>query len=96
MLMVNAGAAAPLLVPMESLIGHPDAPDAPDASDFLDASDFPDAGRGPAGDPAGAAAEASPASEDAVDRTGVPDAAPAAGRADSSSEPWPHTTGRTP
>ncbi|MFI8006552.1 type VII secretion system-associated protein [Streptomyces sp. NPDC086010] len=81
MLMVNAGAAAPLLVPMESLLGHPGAPDA---------------GHVPAGDPAVAAAETSPVPEGAVDRTGAPDAAPAAGRAHSPSEPWPHTTGRTP
>ncbi|WP_327113600.1 type VII secretion system-associated protein [Streptomyces sp. NBC_01341] len=81
MLMVNAGAAAPLLVPMESLVCHLSAAGGEHV---------------PAGDPVEAAAKASSAPGGAVDRTGAPDAAAAVDRAHSPSEPWPRTTGRTP
>ncbi|MFF4248077.1 type VII secretion system-associated protein [Streptomyces sp. NPDC001822] len=82
MLMVNAGAAAPLLVPADSLLGHLGA--------------VVPGERVPTGDPAEAPARASSAVDGAADRAGVPDAASAADRTHSSSEPWPHTTGRTP
>ncbi|MFC8229017.1 type VII secretion system-associated protein [Streptomyces sp. NPDC057287] len=74
LLMVNAAAAAPLLVPADSLFGP---------------------GRGT--DDEKTAAEDMPATlSGAVLRTGAPAPDPSADRADSPSEPWPHTTGRTP
>ncbi|MEV3931335.1 type VII secretion system-associated protein [Streptomyces sp. NPDC049944] len=76
LLMVNAAAAAPLLVPADSLLG-------------------PGPGRGVGGE--SAPAEEAPAHlSGAVLRTGAPSADPSADGADSPSEPWPHTTGRTP
>ncbi|MGW4234071.1 type VII secretion system-associated protein [Streptomyces sp. NPDC004980] len=69
MLMVNAGAAAPLLVPADSL---------------LDAARAADVARMSAADTA------------AVEGAGATAVAPSADRTDSPSEPWPHTTGRTP
>ncbi|PWI06500.1 hypothetical protein DIZ27_33320 [Streptomyces sp. NWU339] len=74
LLMVNAAAAAPLLVPADSLLG-------------------PDRGV----DDEEAPAEDAPVNlSGAVLRTGASAADPSADRADSPSEPWPHTTGRTP
>ncbi|MFE4690596.1 type VII secretion system-associated protein [Streptomyces sp. NPDC056749] len=74
LLMVNAAAAAPLLVPADSLLG-------PERR--------ADDGKAPAED--------TPANlSGAALRTGAPAADPTADRADSPSEPWPHTTGRTP
>ncbi|MFD3654589.1 type VII secretion system-associated protein [Streptomyces sp. NPDC058620] len=76
MLMVNAAAAAPLLVPVDSLLGPVRAAGDEGAST------------------ADAAAEASPGAT--ADHAGAAAVAPSADRTDSSSEPWPHTTGRTP
>lgn len=74
LLMVNAAAAAPLLVPADSLLGP---------------------GRGVDG--GSAPAEDAPVHlSGAVLRTGAPSADSSADGADSPSEPWPHTTGRTP
>ncbi|MGV9557481.1 type VII secretion system-associated protein [Streptomyces sp. NPDC003401] len=85
LLMVNAGAAAPLLVPADSLPVPVPAPG-------------PDAGTVPASD---AAEEGSGALPGTTDRTGSPAAAPSpspsAGRTDDHfPEPRPHITGRTP
>ncbi|MFG2193221.1 type VII secretion system-associated protein [Streptomyces sp. NPDC048639] len=78
LLMVNAGAAAPLIVPADSLPA-------------------PVRGAGHEGTPAADAAEEDPgAPSGPADRTGSPVAGPFADRTDSSPEPWPHTTGRTP
>ncbi|WP_446749848.1 type VII secretion system-associated protein [Streptomyces sp. LamerLS-316] len=74
LLMVNAAAAAPLLVPADSLLGL-----ALGADDEWVAAE--DAHEKPSG---------------TVVRTGAPAAGSPADRADSPSEPWPHTTGRTP
>lgn len=74
LLMVNAGAAAPLLVPASSLLA-------------------PVRGAGDARVPA---EEVTAIPSGAADRAGAPPAGPSADRADSPSEPWPHTTGRTP
>ncbi|WP_405697910.1 type VII secretion system-associated protein [Streptomyces sp. NBC_01185] len=75
LLMVNPAAAAPLLVPADSLLG-------------------PDREAGAEKAPAEAA---SLHLSGAVPRAGAPAADPSADRAaPSSSEPWPHTTGRTP
>ncbi|MFJ8767854.1 type VII secretion system-associated protein [Streptomyces clavifer] len=79
MLMVNAGAAAPLLVPADSLLG-PVRTTGDERTSAAGAS----VGEG-AGGPSGRA-----------DRTGAPATSPAADRTDSSSEPRPHMTGRTP
>ncbi|MFF9689992.1 type VII secretion system-associated protein [Streptomyces sp. NPDC014623] len=79
MLMVNAGAAAPLLVPADSLPGPVRAAD----------------------DERTPAAEAAPeegpdAPTGAADRPGAPAPTSSADRTDSSSDPWPLTSGRTP
>lgn len=74
LLMVNAGAAAPLLVPAGSL---------------------PVPVRAAGGEKA-PAEEMTETPSGAADRAGAPAAGPSADRADSPSEPWPHTTGRTP
>ncbi|MFD7437542.1 type VII secretion system-associated protein [Streptomyces sp. NPDC059861] len=71
LLMVNAGAAAPLVVPADSLLGPVPGPDV---------EGTPVAEEGP-GARSGTAARTGP---------------PAADHTPSSSEPWPHITGRTP
>ncbi|HWU07833.1 MAG TPA: type VII secretion system-associated protein [Streptomyces sp.] len=79
MLMVNAGAAAPLLVPADSLPGPVRAADDE---------------RAPAEE---AAAEEDPgAPAGAADRPGAPASTSSADRTDSSSDPWPLNSGRTP
>ncbi|WP_241191802.1 type VII secretion system-associated protein [Streptomyces sp. ADI97-07] len=79
MLMVNAGAAAPLLVPADSLLG-PVRTTGDERTSAAGASVGESVG-GPSG---------------TADRTGAPAMTPAADRTDSSSEPRPHMTGRTP
>ncbi|MEU0137659.1 type VII secretion system-associated protein [Streptomyces sp. NPDC006296] len=74
LLMVNAAAAAPLLVPADSLLG-PERP--------------ADDGKVPARE-----ADVDPSGTEL--RAGAPAADPSADRADTPSDPWPHTTGRTP
>ncbi|MFD6275210.1 type VII secretion system-associated protein [Streptomyces sp. NPDC060209] len=74
LLMVNAGAAAPLLVPADSLL----APARAVGDERTPAEERPET-------PSGAA-----------DHAGAPAAGLSADRADIPSEPWPHTTGRTP
>jgi hypothetical protein len=81
MLMVNAGAAAPLFVPADSLLGPVRAAGGERAASAVDTT----AAQAGPGTPAGTA-----------DRTGDPAVAPAMGRTFNSSEPWPQTTGRTP
>ncbi|QNE79561.1 type VII secretion system-associated protein [Streptomyces finlayi] len=80
MLMVNAGAAAPLLVPAESLPGPAPAEGGARASAATVAATEDG--------PGGTAGTAVPA--------GATAAARSADRADSSSQPWPQTKGRTP
>lgn len=79
MLLVNAGAAAPLLVPADSLLGsvRTTGDEKTSTADAFMAEDV--------GAPSGRA-----------DRTGAPAVSPATDRADGSSEPRPHMTGRTP
>ncbi|MFF5475887.1 type VII secretion system-associated protein [Streptomyces sp. NPDC012935] len=80
LLMVNAGAAAPLLVPADSLLAPAQGPGAEGA---------------PAAD-AAAAEGGFGARSGQADRTGPATAAPSAARTDNSPEPRPHITGRTP
>ncbi|MEV6618364.1 type VII secretion system-associated protein [Streptomyces sp. NPDC051051] len=81
LLMVNAGAAAPLLVPADGLLAPAPVP-GPDTegTSATDAVVEGDSG----------------ALSGTTDRTGPPAAAPSAERADNSPEPRPHITGRTP
>ncbi|MFF2410818.1 type VII secretion system-associated protein [Streptomyces sp. NPDC058092] len=79
LLLANAGAAAPLLVPADSLLG----PVRGVGDDKAPAADT-------------AAEEGPGIPSDTADRTGAPAVDPSADRTDNSSEPWPHTTGRTP
>jgi hypothetical protein len=81
LLMVNAGAAAPLLVPADSLLGPVRGPGVEAA---------------PAADATAEEGSGALSLSGAADRTGSPAASPSADRADSSPEPWPHITGRTP
>ncbi|MFI2782377.1 type VII secretion system-associated protein [Streptomyces sp. ALB3] len=87
MLMVNAGAAAPLFVPADSLRGPERA-----------AGGAAEPAAGASVSAAGATAEEGPlAPVGAVRPTGLDAAEPSARRTDSPSGPWPpHTTGRTP
>ncbi|MGW0332708.1 type VII secretion system-associated protein [Streptomyces sp. NPDC003011] len=81
LLMVNAGAAAPLLVPADSLPGP--GPGAGDEGT-------------PAADAGTETSPGAPLDPDPVDRTGPPTAGPSTDRTDSPSAPWPRTTERTP
>ncbi|MDL5204550.1 type VII secretion system-associated protein [Streptomyces sp. ALI-76-A] len=90
-LMVNAGAAAPLLVPADSL---PEPEPEPEPK--------PGAGSGRGVGDEGtsavdAVAEAVPGDPvGTVDRTGAPAADPSTDPTDNLCAPWPHITGRTP